>query len=199
MKKLGLLFVFALILGLTGSAFAQTQRARKSKYNINQRQENQINRVEEGVDNGSLTPNETQHLIKQQDRIADKEDQFRESGDGLTLKERAKLAEAQNKASKNIFVQKHDKQGETPKLPSINKRQDNQINRIEEGVDNGSLTPKETQGLIKQQDRISDAEDRMRESGGGLNMKERAKLQRGLNKSSRSIYKQKHDRQGRRP
>jgi hypothetical protein len=79
---------------------------------------------------------------------------------------------------------------------NINKREAKQQHRIAEGIENGSLTPKETARLEKQEARINELEAKDRKSGGGLNPQERAELNRLLNTESHRIYAQKHDGQG---
>ena len=79
---------------------------------------------------------------------------------------------------------------------NINKRQARQQHRIAEGIENGSLTPKETAVLERQEARIATLEKKDRESKGGLSPKEREELNRLLNSESHKIYRQKHDKQG---
>lgn len=100
-----------------------------------------------------------------------------------------------NSESNRIYQQKHDGQGADPNLYDINKRQANQSSRIENGVQNGSLTPQETYRLEKQEARISDLEAKDRASGGRLSKKERVELNALLNSESHRIYVQKHDNQ----
>ena len=76
---------------------------------------------------------------------------------------------------------------------NINKRQAQQQHRIAEGIENGSLTPKETARLEKQEARINQLEAKDRRSGGGLSPHERKELNRRLNSESHRIYVQKHD------
>lgn len=80
---------------------------------------------------------------------------------------------------------------------SINERQREQEERIRQGIRSGELTRREARRLEAQQFRIREAEERARRSGGGLSDRERARLQRELDYSSRNIYRQKNDRQDR--
>jgi hypothetical protein len=97
--------VLAALTGVfSGSAFAQAATPR-----IDQRQQNQDKRIDNGVANGSLTANEAARLDKQQDRIEAMEDKAKADGK-VTKNERARLTKAQNKASRNIYRQKHDRQ-----------------------------------------------------------------------------------------
>lgn len=79
---------------------------------------------------------------------------------------------------------------------NINKRQAVQQHRIAEGIESGTLTPREAANLEKQEARINALEAKDRQTGGGLSPKERAELNRLLNSESHRIYKQKHDGQG---
>jgi hypothetical protein len=78
----------------------------------------------------------------------------------------------------------------------IDRRQANQQHRIAEGIENGTLSPRETARLERQEARINQLEARMRQDGDGLSPKERAELNRLLNTESHRIYAAKHDGQG---
>ena len=80
---------------------------------------------------------------------------------------------------------------------SINKRQRDQQQRIRQGIRSGELTRREARRLEWQEARIRRDEARSRRSGGTFTPRERARIQRELNHSSRNIYRQKHDRQDR--
>ena len=74
---------------------------------IQQREQNQQKRIDQGVKSGELTPAEAGRLERQQTKI--KQDEARMKSDGkLTKKERRKLTKEQNKASKNITRKKHN-------------------------------------------------------------------------------------------
>jgi hypothetical protein len=77
----------------------------------------------------------------------------------------------------------------------INAREHRQQERIYNGVRSGQLTEREDVRLEREQFRIQRQEARFRESGDGLSRYERARLERELNRSSRDIYRQKHDNQ----
>lgn len=77
----------------------------------------------------------------------------------------------------------------------VNSRERYQQRRIAQGARSGELTARETYRLERRQAQIRRQEARFRRSGNGLSTRERARLQRELNHSSRSIYRQKHDRQ----
>jgi hypothetical protein len=78
----------------------------------------------------------------------------------------------------------------------IDRRQANQQHRIAEGIENGTLTPRETATLERQEARINQLEAKMRRDGDGLSPKERTELNRLLNTESHRIYAAKHDGPG---
>ena len=76
-------------------------------------------------------------------------------------------------------------------------RQGRQTTRIRQGVRSGELTRRETERLAAEQAAIRTQEAFYRRSGGEFTARERARLQRELQQSSRHIYRQKHDGQDR--
>jgi cellobiose-specific phosphotransferase system component IIB len=80
------------------------------------------------------------------------------------------------------------------KTPIIEKKQNNQINRIEQGVKSGELTKHETKVLLKQEAKLQQHK-KMAKADGVITKKERAILNKEANKLSSKIYKQKHDKQ----
>ncbi len=80
---------------------------------------------------------------------------------------------------------------------SVNTRQVRQTTRIRQGVRSGELTRRETQRLAAEQASIRTREAFYRRSGGEFTARERARVQRELQQSSRHIYRQKHDEQDR--
>jgi hypothetical protein len=76
---------------------------------IDQRQANQDKRIDQGVASGQLTRHETRRLDREQAAIQRTE--HRAKADGVvTAKERKHLTKMQNRASKDIAQQKHDRQ-----------------------------------------------------------------------------------------
>ncbi len=81
----------------------------------------------------------------------------------------------------------------TASLAQIRQRQENQQDWIGEGVENGSLTPKETSRLEHQETRLNKEIRRDRKSGGGLSPQERRQINHQQNVMSRRIYRAKHN------
>jgi hypothetical protein len=78
--------------------------------------------------------------------------------------------------------------------PRIDQREVNQQGRIEQGINSGQLTPKETAKLEKGEAKIDKMEAKAK-SDGTVTAKERKKLTKAQNKESKKIYKEKHDKQ----
>jgi hypothetical protein len=79
----------------------------------------------------------------------------------------------------------------------IHDRKVNQQKRIGEGVENGSLTPRETANLEKKEGRLNrEIRHDRKQNGGNLTNKEKAQVNRQQNKLSRQIYKDKHNGAG---
>ena len=76
---------------------------------IDQRQANQERRIEQGESSGALTQKEANRLEKGQAHVQKMES--RAVADGkVTAKERARIEKAQDKQSRRIYKEKHDKQ-----------------------------------------------------------------------------------------
>lgn len=69
----------------------------------------QNKRIKSGLNNGSLTTREANKLNKQQENIRENRQDYLADGE-LDKKDKAKLKNQRDRASKNIYKQKHDKQ-----------------------------------------------------------------------------------------
>ena len=78
---------------------------------------------------------------------------------------------------------------------NVDQRHNDQQQRVDQGIRNGSLTPRETNRTEHQQGRIDRQESRMRSRDGGhLSRYDRERLQHRENRASRHIYRAKHNR-----
>jgi hypothetical protein len=73
------------------------------------REENQRDRIEAGIHDGSLTRGEARRLIHQQANIERTERRFRSNDGHLGPRERVVLHRKQDRASKNIFRKRHNR------------------------------------------------------------------------------------------
>jgi len=175
-------------------AMAQTSQS------INERKENQQDRIANGVQSGELTAKETQHIEKKEADLNQEERDMRKLDNGhLTVADKATLNQQQNQLSKDIYKQKHDAQTRNVNPKSeVGQRQRNQQERIAQGVKSGQLTPRETARLEGREAAIHKEVHNDRVANGGkLTPAEKAKVNRQENRTSRAIYRQKHDAQHR--
>lgn len=105
--------IAAVVLTLGGSAFAQAPAAAPqgplATPRIDQRQVNQQKRIDQGVASGQLNARETNRLDKREAKIAANEAKAKSDGK-VTKAERRHLRHQENRASKAIYRQKHDRQ-----------------------------------------------------------------------------------------
>ncbi len=162
---------------------------------VDQRQDNQQQRIGQAVENGSLTAREATHLEKKETKLNVEEKRMKADGN-MTPAERARLQRQQNALSKQIYRQKHDAQVQNVNPKSeIGMRQREQQKRIGEGIENGSLTAREAARMEHQETRLNREVARDRRDGGGMTAAEKAKINRQQNRQSKRIYRQKHDGQ----
>src|SRR5919198_2106619 len=147
----------ALSLAFAGAAFAQAGTV--------QRDVNQQQRIEQGLQSGQLNTREAARLEREEARV--ERDQARALQDGrLTPAEKARLAREQNRVSRDIYREKHDAQTGNPNSPSSQRMQAdvqrniNQQQRIEQGAQSGQLTTREAGKLERGQAHDSMAEAR---------------------------------------
>jgi hypothetical protein len=82
-----------------------------------------------------------------------------------------------------------------PRVNEVNQREQNQQNRIANGVKNGNLTPNQTANLEKREASVENREKKdMAEHNGHLTKAEQNGINRQQNRISKSIYKDKHDK-----
>jgi opacity protein-like surface antigen len=103
MKQM-LLAVSALVL-MAGIPYAQAETPV-----IDERQANQEQRIDQGIASGQLNEREANRLNKQQEHINKMEDRAKSDG-VMTKRERARIGAAQDRASRHIAREKHDRQG----------------------------------------------------------------------------------------
>ncbi len=80
--------------------------------------------------------------------------------------------------------------------PWLDAREQNQRQRIAQGVRSGELTRPETRRLVRGEIRLH-RHERIAKSDGVITRRERVSLDRHADRMSARIYRQKHDRQSR--
>lgn len=97
---------------LASAAVAQTAAAPAASAatpRVDQRQANQQQRIASGVASGQLNQREARRMQRQQNAVAKAEDQAKADGT-VTTGERRKLDRMQDRNSRHIARQKHDRQ-----------------------------------------------------------------------------------------
>jgi len=100
-----ILFAVSALLLMTGISYAQAETPV-----IDQRQTNQEQRIDQGIASGQLNEREANRLNKQQEHVNKMEDRAKSDG-VMTKRERARIGAAQDRASRHIAREKHDRQG----------------------------------------------------------------------------------------
>lgn len=97
------IFAAAVLAVSTSMAMGQTSAT------INQRKENQQDRIAQGVKSGQLTAGETRNLERREASINREERNMRRADGGhLTRADRAALNRRQNRVSRSIYRDKHN-------------------------------------------------------------------------------------------
>jgi len=163
---------------------------------IQQRKENQQDRIGQGVQSGQLTAGETSNLEKKEAAINQEERDMRKLDNGkLTNSDKKTLNQQQNQLSNQIYRDKHNAavQNTNPKS-EVGKRAENQQDRIGQGIKSGQLTAGEAAHLENNEAKINQEVRNDRAANGGkLTPQERAQVNRQQNKTSRQIYRDKHN------
>lgn len=178
----------------TGSSTSSGTADANKPPTIQERKENQQDRIAQGIKSGQLTPGETKNLETKEAGLNKEERNMRAADDGhLTAADREKLNNQQNHLSNQIYNDKHN--GRTDNFKGeVGQRQENQQDRIAQGVKSGQLTAGETTKLEKQQQGINREVNGMREENGGkLSKADKALVNRQQNRASRNIYNKKHN------
>lgn len=177
------------------NALSQTAAAEVQR-NVNQQQ-----RIEQGLQSGQLNTKEAARLERREAGVSRL--QSRALADGkLNAAEKARIDTRQDAMSKDIAAEKHDAQKGNPQSASSQRMQAdvqrnvNQQTRIENGIKSGQLNNKEVARLEAGQARVDSAEARAGRDG-HVGAKEQAHIQTRENRNSGRIFAQKHDAQRR--
>jgi len=166
-----------------------------------QRDLNQQNRIEEGLQSGQLSTGEAARLEKGEARIDKMESKALKDGT-LSSQETARIQRAQNQESAAIQNSKHNDVTGNPSSASSQRMQAdvqrniNQQNRVEQGVQSGQLTNKEVSTLERGQSRLNRAEVRVG-ANGHVGPREQGRVQRLQNRQSSKIVREKHNNRAR--
>ena len=162
-----------------------------------QRDVNQQNRIEQGLQSGQLNTKEASQLERGEARIDRMESNALKDG-SLSQQEANKIQRAQNQESASINRLKHNEATGNPDSASSQRMQAdvqrnvNQQTRIEQGVQSGQLTNKEVSHLEGGQARVAKTEARAG-ADGHVSASEQRRIQNKESKQSRHIFNNKHN------
>lgn len=185
-----------LITATVGSLFATMAFAQDAGTEV-QRNVNQQTRIEQGLQSGQLNTREAGRLEREQAGVERMESKALKDGT-LSDAEKARINNAQNKVSNDIYREKHDAQMGNPNSASSQRMQAdvqrnvNQQTRIEQGVQSGSLTNRETAKLERGQARVNRKEARAA-ADGHVGAGEQHRVQVAENRQSDRVWRKKHN------
>jgi hypothetical protein len=177
----------------SGAAWAQNTPAEQDQ----QRDVNQQQRIEQGLQSGQLSTKEAGQLERQQQHIDNMESRDMKKGP-MTAEEQRRLDAAQNHASNSIYADKHNGATGNPNSASSQRMQSdvqrnvNQQQRIQNGMDNGSLTRHEAGSLEKGQAHVNRREANAA-ANGHVGASEQRRVQGSENHQSNRIFRKKHN------
>jgi hypothetical protein len=195
-KKLAVtLASFALFVPAVVAQTATTTTPPVKKPNIEQRKDNQQQRIANGVQNGSLTAGEAGRIEQRESNLNKETKDMREDNGGkLTQQDRRIINRQQNRLSRNIYNQKHDAQVQPKANNEVNARQRLQQQRIAQGLKSGQMTAGEAANVEHKDAAINrEARTDRAANGGTLTPGERARVNRQQNRVSQQIYNKKHN------
>jgi hypothetical protein len=185
MRFIGTMIVAAAVT-LMGAA-AQTSQ-------VNQRKENQQDRVAQGIKSGQLTAGETSKLETKEAAINQEVRTDRTlNGGKLTSQEKQIVGRQQNQMSRQIYADKHNTAVQSKPKSEVGARAENQQDRIANGVASGKLSAGQTAKLEKSESNINKEVKADRSANGGkLTPAEKKQVNQQQNQISRKIYRNKH-------
>lgn len=176
---------------LCGTAIAQTTGTEVQR-NVNQQE-----RIEQGLQSGQLNTHEAAKLESGEARVDRMESNAMKDGT-LSSAEKARIQKAQNAESKAIHVQKHDAQTGNPASASSQRMQAdvqrnvNQQARIKQGVSSGALTTGETGALERGQAHVA-RKEAVAGANGHVGAGEQARVEASAGRQSERVYHKKHN------
>jgi hypothetical protein len=185
--KLDRLVLAAGVLGCA-AAFAQDPAA------VNQRRDNQQDRIANGIQSGELTAGETKSVESREANLnREIRDDRQANGGKLTQAEKQQVNQRQNNLNNKIYQDNHNANTAHYGNNEVGQRRQNQQDRIAQGVGSGSLKAGQTAKLENREQGINRkiAADRQA-NGGKLTGRQKQQIDKAQNKASHRIYRAKH-------
>jgi hypothetical protein len=183
----------------SGPAFAQQSQPQSQPNQpastVGQREQNQQDRIANGIDSGQLTAGETRNLESRQANLNREVRDDRQANNGhLTQQERQQVNRQQNRQSHAIYQDKHNANVAHYGNNEVGQRRQNQQDRIANGLRNGSMNAGQTARVENREQGINQQIHADRQANGGrLTGQEHRQINREQNRASRQIYHDKHN------
>jgi hypothetical protein len=188
--------LIALTLALACCALAQAQEQGAAV--ATQRDANQQERIEQGLQSGQLSSGEAGRLERDEQRVDRQQAYDLKQGGTLTPEEKAKINREQNHVSQDIYNDKHNgitgnpNSASSQRLQADVQRNANQQQRITNGINSGQLSNKEAGHLEGGQAHVNGAEANAA-ANGHVGAAEQAHIQGKENYQSNRVYDKKHN------
>jgi len=157
---------------------------------INARRADLEKRLNDGVAQGKIGRQELNEMRADLDSVANREADAKRSGQRLTAGEATRLNEVLDRVDNRLKNMLRD---ETNYGDRVDHRQKRILERINNGVARGKLTPPEAARLRAEYDRIAQLAAKYRASGGAIDISEFESLKGELSKLSRQVTAQVGD------
>jgi hypothetical protein len=162
---------------------------------VGERAENQQDRIANGVRSGQMTAGETTNVESREANINHEVSADRKANGGtLTPAERQRVNQQQNNVSRSIYDDKHNAATQPGSKSEVGQRQENQQDRIANGIQSGKLTAGEAAKDEGNEQKINKQVNADRQANGGkLTQGEKKQVNKEQNKESKQIHNQKHN------
>lgn len=186
--------VFAQSTGTSASTTNSTSSP-SAPATIKDRRENQQDRIAQGVKSGQLTPGETANLETKEAALNGEIAAARKANGGtLTQPEKQQINQQENQLSKQISTDKHNDATDHFGNGEVGQREENQQDRIAQGIKSGQLTAGETAKLETNEAAINQqVKDDRQTNGGKLTPAEKKQINKEQNRQSKNINRAKHN------
>ena len=157
---------------------------------INQRRDNQQDRLANGIQSGQLTAGETKNLESREANLNREIHDDRQADAGrLTSAEKQQIGQQQNNLSNRIYQDKHNANTTHYGNNEVGARRQLQQDRIAQGVRSGSLKAGQTANLENREQGINQkiAADRYA-NGGKLSPQQKQQINHAQNRASQKIH-----------
>jgi hypothetical protein len=184
-------------LGMAASALFASAAFAQNAVQDQQRDVNQQQRIEQGLQSGQLSTKEAGQLERGQQQLDRTEARDLKNG-SISPAEQSRLNALQNKESNKIYADKHNavlgnpNSASSQRLQSDVQRNVNQQQRIANGIHNGSLTNREVGSLERGQAHV-DRKEANAAANGHVGAGAQARIQRSENHQSNRIFNKKHN------